>query len=166
MYIVKRDLDSLLEINCDLSVTRKMNNNERLSYLGTIITVIEKLVFFKKRPALVSVAFASGGDMTQRFKAVLNSVGRAKFISGLLYATLIISLAISFVFLVQPAGYPPIEDLEGYLHISQETSYILEDANGIYHLVYNDTILFKLQESDLHTLPYSKLIIIKETEGQ
>lgn len=161
------EVDNLLELRCDLAVTRKMNHQEKVNYLSTILQVIkqiehpaEKNGFYKSVMNFVSIR---SFDITkQRFQVVMEKDSRWKSGMQIITSSVIIILFIlSFYVIVQPAYYPNLNEMEEMQEITKENSYI-SVSNEVRILYINDEFYGYLSADELDTLPYSELTIIKE----
>lgn len=74
IYLLKRDLAQILEIKCDLDVTKRMENREKAGYLTTIVKML-KNAEAKKAPktfygATALVVRSCESEIIERFKIV------------------------------------------------------------------------------------------------
>ena len=166
-HLVCRDIDLLLEMKCDLRVTEEMTNEDCLSYFETVVGLMKKLSLPASTVPMNSLAFASGCSeisVTRRFNSLITereSQRKPMVLSSLILLCLAFSL--SFVLLLQPAIYPPPDELVGVRVITRETSYIFEHKDGSRVLVVDNTVIYVLADEDLKTEPFSTLEIRKES---
>lgn len=161
------EVENLLELRCDLAVTKKMNHQEKINYLSTILHVIKQIEYpaanrsFSKN-VMNFVSIRSFDITKQRFKVVMEKDNHWK--SGMQIITflvIIILFILSYFFIIQPAYYPNFNEMEEMQEITKENSYIVV-SNDERILYINDEFYGYLSADELDTLPYSQLIIIKE----
>lgn len=161
------EVENLLELRCDLAVTKKMNHQEKINYLSTILHVIKQIEYpaanrsFSKN-VMNFVSIRSFDITKQRFKVVMEKDNYWK--SGMQIITflvIIILFILSYFFIIQPAYYPNFNEMEEMQEITKENSYIVV-SNDERILYINDEFYGYLSADELDTLPYSQLIIIKE----
>lgn len=169
VYLLQKDLDHVLEYKCDLAVTKSMDEQEKLTYLQTILAVLSQM---ERRPLSKANQTLQAGlcgisettILKQRFQLVLHQ-GRRQASSVAYIAVLLMMFVASYSVVVQPASYPPAEDLIGEMKITTETSYIQAGSDDTYYLVYEGEKIEKLAGKSLQGRPYCDLEIINETES-
>jgi beta-lactamase regulating signal transducer with metallopeptidase domain len=169
VYLLKKDLNQILELNCDHRVTKGMKKVERLEYLQTIIEVLKQ--YFGKGNHMLEagvgvhfVGMGKGETTIQRFQLVCDhqkSIANSKtnFIFALI---MVILFLLSFSFILQPHSDPPPMEGVSYYEITPENAYLKFEENGMYTLYRNGKPFDSISKTDLKTEPYSLLPIIKE----
>lgn len=163
VYLLRQQLDQLLELVCDRQVIRDLSREEKAAYLETII---KSLQYQPGRPAFSGrlTEFLSGSgkasQIKQRFQMVAKS-GREHPGRNMLCAVcLIFLLAASLLVVVQPFRIPAWEVLheQGIVAFDEVpgTAYIEEDKNGQFVLYLFDIPwqTFDWVEYELNTLEY------------
>lgn len=146
MHLLKKDLARTMEMKCDMCVTEKMTEEEKVSYLTTIVSILKK-ANQKKQVELSSVTAELVKseyqlDIVERFRIVAKSSekqGRREKVAVAVWslATIIIML-ISYSFVLQTSYEPPIRDIEtkkGVQGIDSEDAYIMKESTGDYFLI-------------------------------
>lgn len=169
VYLLKKDLDYILEFKCDLAVTKNMGDAEKVMYLQTVMTILsqmEKNTQSKVNQTL-QASFCGISETTilkQRFQLVLHQ--KHKRVPTIAFiAILLMSFIASYSIVLQPASAPPADDLAGEFFITPDTSYILLTSEDTYYLIYEGTPLEQLSPEVLQTPPYSDLTILNDIKG-
>lgn len=163
-YLMKANMDNILEISCDRLVVDGLDDAERIKYVEATTKVMRQMLNKSPRLALSSIGFiaADAEAIVQRCELVLfppkRFSSRAKYILGA--ATLCLTI-FSYAFVVQPDTPPPIE--VGSFTIGYENSYLVPNSDGTYDLFLNEKYMFPVSESEINSMPYSG-IPIKEGE--
>lgn len=108
VHLFYRDLEELLEMRCDISVTKAMNKKERIAYLESILQVIRQVTAM--RPMMASTAslvfLKSKKFIYQRFEVVLNQMQASKKRYIFLIVCIIgIAFLCSYCVMIQPPIY-------------------------------------------------------------
>jgi len=165
VHILRRELNHILEIQCDLSITSKMNEEARINYLNSILKVIRaasKSTSLQTIPmncaALVSTNKSK--KIEQRFKLVLDyDSGKKKrmFPVFLLCTMILLSFFASYKIVIQPMYSPAVESNEEIFDITAENSYLTVNENGTYSLYADGKYRCDITEIDEE--PFSSLPI-------
>lgn len=166
VHILKWELNHILEIQCDLSITSKMNDESRISYLESILKVIKssnKSTLLHTIPmncaALVSTNKTK--KIEQRFNLVLDYDSRRKqriFPIFLLCVIILISFLASYKVVIQPRTLSTVEaGYEETFAITPENSYLTVNENGSYSLYSDGTYRCDIDKIDVE--PFSSLPI-------
>ena len=166
VYLLKHDLDQALELNCDLHVTQTMSQQEKMTYMRTILHVVA--YFTEHKPShsdelpLKGVAYVGRSDDTstkQRFQTI-SQYRTPKRRHTLTFSAIILVLFFgSYSMVLQPAGHPPIEDISNAFTMSPETTYILATEDGKYTVIHEGTPLQVITKEALSDAPYDLLSI-------
>jgi len=161
----QEELNNVLELRCDRAITKDMNSEERVNYLSTILETMKQCKLELSNPlisipALVSLEIPK--FTKQRFQVVLNeSSDTGKHVMRLsLILTAFIFIA-SYLVIVQPDYLPPVENIEGYVEVSEDNSYIVIGEDGIPELFVDNEYYRTLTREELGDSPYNKLKIIR-----
>ncbi|QHI72482.1 hypothetical protein Ami3637_08820 [Aminipila terrae] len=154
VYALKVNLNHILEVHCDLKLTAKMNDNDRLEYLKSITKIIKFQLSLKRDyeyNRLPSMSFlVSTNNMKkieQRFMLVLDNQPKKKnkFSLILVYATILLSFFFSYVFVLQPVYEPTVEaGFEQSFSVSPQNSYLKNNRDGTYSLYVNNQYQFDI----------------------
>lgn len=142
-YLLQRDLEQTLEIQCDLCITEGKNNVETAEYLQTIVTALKEAGSRQKYSILHGTARLADdpeNELKERFEIVLKNnkmnMSRIKSVITCLIGFVVL-LAVSYSFIPMPGYQPPIEEIEtgpNAYEITTDNSYITEE-NGLYYWI-------------------------------
>ena len=162
-HIFRRELDQLLEIQCDARMTSGKSERERLQYAETLLSVMKR-VSEGRKSCLCSCAITNSAEkMKQRFHIILETGNpRVKAGKSVLYIALVLVFVSSFFVIAQPYYEPPMSDMEGVYAINKNNSYILKDGNE-YILYYDEEMIDILTEYEvMSSYMYSALPIVEK----
>ncbi|QIB70307.1 M56 family metallopeptidase [Aminipila butyrica] len=167
IYILKVNLNHILEIRCDLKLTNQMSDDNRLEYLKSITKIIKFQLSLKENSEydkLPTMSFlVSTNNMKkieQRFMLVLDNqpTKKRKVSSILVYVTIFLLFLVSYMFVLQPAYEPTVEaGYEQSFSISAENAYIKNNSDGTYSLYVNNQYQFNI--TDISEEPFLSLPI-------
>lgn len=134
IYLLKKDLQQILEIRCDLLTCNNLSEHNRLMYLQAIIKILKYCSESKKTYFLSSGFISKKKDthnIKQRFNISLNYFDRKlKMTHNLqLFVITCIFYLISYTFVLQPFYEPPDNIWDNAEMISPENSYIKKENN-------------------------------------
>lgn len=158
VHILKNELSQTLELRCDLSIISRMEHENHLIYLESIIKVI-KYANNKSLHKLLSavgitqlVSINGNENMTQRFEIILNylSCKKRNMLSSVIVCVFILlSVVASYGFVVQPLyPNPVITEQEDVFKIKTETSYLILNEDGTYSLYINNEYMGTIEDID------------------
>lgn len=157
-YLLKKDLDFCLELQCDRRVTKNLNESDRASYCKVLPDSLKERSS-DKYPFLVGTEFSKKQDdkrIMQRFniilrsdKEILSDKKRSVFFGSLASIIVVTIICLSYIFIWQPHYDLQPEDLchndelpGEQILIDNSNSYIYQDESGQYflHINVNDNI--------------------------
>lgn len=158
-HIFRRELDQLLEIQCDARMTSGKSERERLQYAETLLSVMKR-VSEGRKSCLCSCAITNSAEkMKQRFHIILETGNpRVKAGKSVLYIALVLVFVSSFFVIAQPYYEPPIADMEGLYTVDKDSSFILKEDDK-YFLYCNGELISPVSEDDLTDQPMNTLPI-------
>lgn len=166
VHILRNELNHILEIQCDLSVTSQMDEKTRIDYLEGILKVIrasEQDTFPNAVPINCAALVSTNKEkkIEQRFKLVLDydSDKKKRILPVLLLCTIILlSFVASYRFVIQPRTYSTVKaGYEDTFTITPENSYLSINKDGTYSLYSDGKYRCDIQEIDKE--PFSSLPI-------
>jgi beta-lactamase regulating signal transducer with metallopeptidase domain len=171
VYLLRHDLDHILEIRCDLAVVGRELPERKVSYLNTIISTIRE--DRKKNHKFVTAEFADFADkrkMKQRFHIVVeyeNNKKRRLIGASIFCILFFLTMFSSYLFVIQSRYTIPRSDLnfkeEGVEQILPEELYIIKTKDGRY--ILRDTsgdIDYEIAESFMEEMVQSGIEIREE----
>lgn len=146
VYLLKRDVDRILEIKCDSTATENFSKESKLEYLTAILHSIAEAGLKKCDLSSQSSIhlFSSEDEVIERFELVSRPIQkRAKLYQAAFMLTMLFILVLSYSFVFQSAFEPPsAESSAGPDDICYEVdttdAYIIENSDGEYYLVLED----------------------------
>lgn len=133
MYRFRKELDNLLELRCDLRITKDMNEVEKVSYLSAILKIAKKSqqeTKVKNNATSTLLNMKSNGILKQRFDIVLRhkSTIRLRIISSSIIVALFV---LSYFMVIQPEYHPNDGTAEGKSGETNEATFILENKDEL-----------------------------------
>ena len=169
-HISRKEIDTILELQCDAKVTAGMSKEEVDAYLDLLWTLTERKAE-QRIPVGASTMVWDQKQLEARFAALQNAgSSREKRPPVVLYILLIVLFGASYFVLVQPARFVSEEKLveglaltDDYYTINvtgntSEMQLIYED--GCYNLYVGDTFLSPIDKDQLQNEPFNSLPII------
>ena len=170
VYLIKEDMDYVLEVNCDRSVVDELDDSEHIKYVEATVNVMKQLAA-KPRLSPSSIGFIASDseNIVQRCELVLFPPKRlSKFFKGMLGAITLTLIVLSYAFIVQPFSPPPA-DTDGaadvaYVSITPENSYFVLNGDYTYNLFVDGKFFLAVDADKMDSLPYSSLPIKNEED--
>ncbi len=157
------ELDNLLELRCDYNVTKKMDEEGKERYLTSILAVIKQFCGVANENVPVAsaslVRIKSESLIKQRFNFVLSDDKKAPKAQTAMVSLLIGLFLLSFMIIVQPAGFPTGDKMDAGVSITPESAYILVLNDGSMKLYVDGEFFWDVGEADLHDDLHSNLPI-------
>ena len=159
IHMFIRDLDCLLEIRCDATMSKHMTHGEKAKYMETLLCIYRGDTE-SPEPITASSLFRTGNEklIVQRFKLLTSenkSFGR-QLLSVMVVAALFLG---SYLIIIQPTHDIPPEYLEGIFAITPENSVIVATSDGLYRIYVDGQFFGELTEV---TDPFADLPIVYE----
>lgn len=169
VYLLRRDVAQILEIKCDLAVTKGYSNEQKVEYLQTIVGVL-KGSKARRRADSCSVATcmlksADSLSLVERFQLVSDEIRPFPGMRAILHATALCLMVVSYLFVIQPAYDPDEEDIytndSVYVPDLGET-YLIKHEDGSYSFVSEDGIQIVLDEAAAEKLVSAEIKVVEE----
>ena len=169
-HISRKEIDTILELQCDANVTAGMSKEEVDAYLDLLKSLKDRKAE-RRIPVGASSLVWNQPELEARFAALQNAGASGKqHPSVVVYALLFITFALSYFIIIQPFGYASedelIEDLvpadEHYtIDVTGGTSEMhLVFKNGCYYLYIGDSFVSQIDQDQLQDEPFNSLPII------
>lgn len=164
VYILKKDLNLILEMRSDLKITSGLDEPERLKYLSSALNVMNHVKLHTAKAPGNSLGFAVGtgeGGLEQRFKLVLANPPRLnKKYAAVLSVFIISSLLFSYAFVIQPDSEP---DDGGESFTLDESAYLVDNGDGTYSVYMNNENVL-LIKNGIDQDPFSSMPIMERVK--
>lgn len=148
-HIFRRELNQLLEIQCDYKMTAGKSENFKLQYAETLLSVMKRLTGPRRDFLCASSLTNSAKNMKQRFELILeNRASKVKRTKIVLYIVMISVFVLSFFVIAQPYYEPPAESFEGLYTADNENFFIL-DSNGEYAFYKDGKRIYDTSEENI-----------------
>ena len=143
VYLLKTSLSDVLEFRCDISACSRYSELERKEYVRVLLKTLE----YSSGSGISNNAESSMSEsektLLNRIRVVLNKskLKRAQRILSVIISLFIAILFVfSYSFVVQTAYVAPSEDInqEGFIEITNENAYIVQESSGEYWLYFLD----------------------------
>ena len=173
VYLMKKDLHKVLEIKCDLTVTREMKNKDKAIYLSTIRDALFEGTSWQnyksgKQVVAAEIVNNKNHDFTkERFQIVLGYKRKRKqeiFFNIIMIIIMATTLLASYSFIFQPKYEAPMEDIitsENTYETTLENTYILKHKDGTYSIVDEHGVT-PIREETVEILLGEKVELIEE----
>ena len=152
VYLLKKDVEQILEIKCDVNATEDFSKKQRLEYLLTIVRTLKGNPQPEGgNPPLTATGLVSRtehDDIKERFELITKATKRF----GMRYQAAFVGLAVlvvvlSYTFVLQSAFDPPSEE------ILSDDSTVRWDAEDILIIQHHDmTYSIMLTNGEMHPI--------------
>ncbi len=169
-HISRKEIDTILELQCDARVTAGMSKEEVDAYLVLLRTLKDQKAD-RKIPVSASTLIREKTELEVRFEAMQNpGVSRKSRPDVVMYSFLFAVFVLSYFVIIQPAGFPKSADflmdtaipedvqVENVSSDSSELYIVFKD--GRYYLYSDNVVLNEIYEESLKSEPFASLPII------
>lgn len=116
VYLLRRDLPQILEIRCDMAVTKDYTVSQKAEYLQTIVNSLKRMGKERdtSRQFLVSARLLASEDslsLLERFRLINGGQEPRRLMTASLVTGALCLLFISYLFIFQSAYDPDMEDV-------------------------------------------------------
>ncbi|PWJ49767.1 M56 family metallopeptidase [Faecalicatena contorta] len=144
VYLLRKDLEQVLEIKCDLAVIANMDKKKKISYLSTIVHIIKGQESCGSPYGFESVSIIggnSGANLIERFRIVSNDKkGMDRLsIKILWYVSFFCIILASYSFIIQSEYSAPEKEIvtdDNTFEIKEDNSFIIQRSDGKYLLIH------------------------------
>lgn len=151
VYLLKKDLNQILEIRCDQAVTRRLNKAQTVAYLETVMKEFKNNVSttFKSSDYVLEMASSKNSGIVERFNFVAMEQPHTSVLKRILLIICVLGIYLSsYLFVVQSYFDAPEEAEKGVIYYDATNSFIEKRSNGIYYMI-TPNMEFELDESEL-----------------
>lgn len=116
VYLLRRDLPQILEIRCDMAVTKDYTVSQKAEYLQTIVNSLKRMGKERdtSRQFLVSARLLASEDslsLVERFRLISGGQEPRRLMTASLVTGALCLLFVSYLFIFQSAYDPDMEDV-------------------------------------------------------
>ena len=138
VYLLKKDLEQLIELRCDRSVSRRLSKQQRAEYLRTILSTLQHACAKKQTPYSATAFSYSHADydIKERFDAMMHDERKLSHIP-MVVCTLLLFVSlfrISYAFQLQPAYPAPPSTEANTIDLHPQYTIIQKEFDGTYQL--------------------------------
>jgi beta-lactamase regulating signal transducer with metallopeptidase domain len=146
-YLLKQDIDKLLEIRVDSSLTEILNEKEKIEYLECLLKIAKNGTNNQLCNFLPTFGANNVSELSQRFQIILNSniYQRSKIVTSLLLTFTITIILLSSSFILEPYSIKP-NDMYETVELSAENSYLIKNLKGGYDVYLNNNYFATVTE--------------------
>ena len=163
VWLMKRDVEQLIELRCDAAATKGMSHAEKIGYLEAIVDVVRGQSVSDNTPYAMT-RLSAADCLEERFHIVMRKdsgnehpVRNRIFLCG--FALLFV---LSYTVLLQPSREPPENTEEGVVEYSPEDSYIIHSKDGAFWLYRANCLPVKIEMSEAYFHQEIGFIIVEE----
>ena len=155
MYILRKDIDQMLELRCDGILTQDYSIEMQNKYLETILSILKRQTHPPNSKGHLTASFVnrSAYSLTrQRFEIILSTNRLTKAKALLCYSISFLLFSSSYFIILQPATKTTTE---------QGPTLILHTSENNYELYIDGTFYKNLTQREAYSKEYSKYEIIE-----
>ena len=173
VYLLRRDLPQILEIRCDMAVTKDYTVSQKAEYLQTIVNSLKRMGKERdtSRQFLVSARLLASEDslsLVERFRLISGGQEPRRLMTASLVTGALCLLFVSYLFIFQSAYDPPEDDLVAddfllILNSDFDNAYLFRHDDGTYTLVSKSGLTLDLDNPDaVAAFLESDIMIVEE----
>lgn len=153
VYLLRRDLEQIVELRCDASVSKRLSKQQRAEYLRTILSTLKRAYANEQSPYSVT-AFSHNYEnhaLKERFHLVTcyDSQKPSFAATACLLLLFFLFFRISYTFQLQPAYNPPPSTEPNTVDLDPEHTIIQKEFDGTYQLYLDGEWFLTLTEQDI-----------------
>lgn len=178
VHLLRRKLDEVLEIKCDLRVASDMGNKEKADYLSVIISSLEKapgkIAPINHLPNACLIDIHKKELLRKRFLLTASSgTNRNSVRIGTACILYIFLAAVTFIgsysFILQPQYYTPEEEIVTECNtyvMNPENTYLFADKTGQYYIASLHIPAYKISRDAAHMMIHEGFQVKKECKNE
>ena len=146
VYLLQKELNQSIEIRCDLSVTRYLNENERADYLDVMLDAFVEKRTINEYVGAVGLVENHSQSLVERFRIVADMGVVQKNRTNVFAAfMMLLILTVSYSFILQSSYETPISEIEtdeNTYQMTPENTFIIKRGNTyILHTGNTETVI-------------------------
>jgi len=134
VYFFNYEANNILEFHADKKLSELLNKQEQISYLESIIKVINNCEQQKKSPLIITklIEYNNEKIIEQRFVVFLKGMysKEAPLKSKMIFLTALLLFVTSYMFVIQPYNKPTEEDYGDSAPIIKDDFYIIKNRDN------------------------------------
>lgn len=147
VYLLRQQIDKILELRADTTVTKRMCEAEKIRYLECLLMVAKGNTPSRINSFALAFDSRTVSVLSQRFHIVLNHTYKQK--SGMqnfiMFITIVLILTIMSFIVIEPYSIAP-EDQQKTVEFTAETTYLVVNAKGGFDIYLNNEYLGTVSE--------------------
>lgn len=159
-----RELNRLLEIRCDETLSKHMSRDEKILYMKSLLFIAEHIIAKDAARQISASSLVQVGQykfMEQRLRLIMSDSNIKSTIKQIVSVALVVIVFMaSFVFIIQPARMPPEYDNGSIFRVGPENAYIILSKEGSYRLYVDGHFVLEFDEIQVNY--FEGLLIIEE----
>jgi len=159
VYIIKKNFDYALEVNCDRYVVQNGKQEDQIRYVETIVKIMRQMLDRQTASLQPSIPFVAASDLnmvTQRCELILYTPQKmGRHIIWPLACALALIL-VSYIFIIQPRTPAPPDSGTS---VTISDAYLIQQENGRYGLYVDGKLQGNVTSEDISKPPFSDLTI-------
>lgn len=141
IYLLKKQITKALEIHTDFTVTKSLNELEKVEYLECLLKIARNQTNGQFEKVILTFANENSCTLSQRFHMILddcNLKNKEKFkYIFLTVSTVILFTILSYLLVFEPYSISP-QDEYSTVELTMESAYLVQNKNNSYDLYLND----------------------------
>ncbi len=139
VFLLKHEVDKILEIRVDMAVTKTLNEAEKVNYLECLIRIAKETASTEISDFALSFDSRTVSVLSQRFHIVLDGeeFKKSKIKNVILLISMIFIFFLSSFFVFEPYSINP-KDQEKTLELTPEDAYLIINADNGYDVYINN----------------------------
>lgn len=139
IYILKREIDKLIEIRVDIAVTQTFNELERINYLDCLLKIAKGKAPSHSNSFALAFDCRTASVLSQRFHIVLahndgHSFNLRRYI---FFVTFVIAVMLASLIVIEPYSVDS-DTQQNTVVLEDDNSYLIENTGGGFNLYYNN----------------------------
>ena len=133
VWLMKRDVEQLIELRCDAAATKGMSHAEKIGYLESIVDVVRGQSVFDNTPYAM-MRLSAADCLEERFRVVMRKdSGNAHPVRNRIFLCgFALLFTLSYTVILQPSTDPPVDTEPDTLDVGVSDSFIIYRKNGEY----------------------------------
>lgn len=179
VYLLRKDLEQLLEIKCDLTIIRDMDKDTKINYLSTIVRVVKERTGEHQEKQMVGrieglemvsvIGHPLESNLIERFRIVADAKpGKNRWwINIAWYVGSFFVVLGSYMFVVQPYFDTPIEEIEteeSAYAVTTDNAFVIQKEDGTYVFVCDNGVEQTISKKGAQKLEADGFEIISEDD--